>query len=735
MIRPEFIIEELRANMPDADLEMVWRAYAFAARCHKGQKRVSGEPYLNHPLEVAYILARMKLGHQSVAAGLLHDTIEDTHATPEEIKETFGEQVWNLVDGVTKISMIEFSTQAERQAENVRKMILAMSKDIRVILIKLADRVHNMRTLDFLPPAKQRQIAQETLDIYAPLANRLGMGWMKTELENSAFKYLWPKEYSEIKRKVDEVETEREKYLEKVVAEVSERLAAEGLTAEVVGRSKHYYSIFSKMRRQGISFDEVFDLMGVRIITDGADQECYRALGVLHSVYKPIPGKLKDYIALPKENMYQSLHTTIVGPEGKPVEFQIRTRRMHQIAEEGIAAHWRYKEGTREGESDSQILWLRRLLEWQQEVRHPREFLEKVKIDLFPDEVYVFTPKQEVKALPRGATPIDFAYTIHTDLGHHLIGAKVNGKLVSLRQELKNGDIIEVLTSKQAHPSRDWLKYVKTSKARTKITSYIRNVEKQRALTLGREMLEKEIARLELDSAETMKEKNLLPRAQAAGYMSLDSMFIALGLGKLKISQIISKIAPKAAEEEKRGAMRAFLKKLSTRPSRPAPPRAGVRIQDMDDLLIHLAKCCNPVPGDEIRGFISRGRGLVIHTADCPNALNLGLDSERSVDVEWDVKTQGKHMAMMMVETEDRPGMLAQVSAAIAENGSNISEATIRVGGSQGRGYIYITVEITDLAHLQKIISAVMRQKGVISVERIKDKSALKLPSGKKTGK
>ncbi|MGK7344694.1 MAG: RelA/SpoT family protein [Candidatus Nitrospinota bacterium M3_3B_026] len=720
--------------MPDADLETVWRAYAFAARCHKGQKRVSGEPYLSHPLEVAYILARMKLGHQSVAAGLLHDTIEDTHATPEEIKESFGEQVWNLVDGVTKISMIEFSTQAERQAENVRKMILAMSKDIRVILIKLADRVHNMRTLDSLPPAKQRRIAQETLDIYAPLANRLGMGWIKTELENSAFKYLWPREYSDIKHKVEKVEAEREKYIEKMVSEVSERLRAEGLAAEVVGRPKHYYSIFSKMRRQDISFDEVFDLMGVRIIT-GSDQECYRALGVLHSVYKPIPGKLKDYIALPKENMYQSLHTTIVGPEGKPVEFQIRTRRMHQIAEEGIAAHWRYKEGAREGESDDQILWLRRLLEWQQEVKHPREFLEKVKIDLFPDEVYVFTPRQEVKALPRGATPIDFAYTIHTDLGHHLIGAKVNGKLVSLRQELKNGDIIEVLTSKQARPSRDWLKYVKTSKARTKITSYIRQAEKQRAGALGREMLEKEISRLGLDPSEIMQEQKLLSRAQAAGYMSLDSMFIALGLGKLKVSQIISKIAPKAAQEEKKGAMRAFLKKLGARPSRPAPPSAGVRIQDMDDLLIHFAKCCNPVPGDEIRGFISRGRGLVVHTADCPNALNLGLDSERSVDVEWDVKAEGKHTAMIMVETEDRPGMLAQVSAAIAENGSNISEATIRVGGRQGRGYIYITVEITDLAHLQKIMNAVMRQKGVLSVERIKDKSAFKLPSGKKTGK
>ena len=531
--------------MPDADFEMVWRAYAFAAKVHKGQKRVSGEPYLSHPLEVANILAQMKLGYISITVGLLHDTVEDGDTTLEDISELFGDEAMALVDGVTKLSLLQFSSQEERQAENVRKMILAMSKDIRVILIKLADRVHNMRTLHYLKPAKQQVIAKETLEIYAPLANRMGIGWIKTELENNSFKYLMPKEYADIKTQVDRVESERGEYINDIVEQVSARLEKEGTEASVHGRPKHYYSIFSKMRRQGISFDEVFDLMGVRIIAD-AKHECYAILGLLHSMYKPIPGKLDDYIALPKDNMYQSLHTTIVGPEGKAVEFQIRTKVMHLISEEGIAAHWRYKEGgAREGKHDDQIVWLRRLLDWQKDVKDPREFLEFVKIDLFPDEVYVFTPNQEVKALPRGATPIDFAYAIHTDLGRHLIGARVNGKLASLRQELKNGDIVEALTSSQQKPNRDWLKYVKTSKARTKIASYVRQAEKQRASELGRELLEKELVKLGLDTREYMGRNRLTPPAQASGYMSMESLFVALGLDKLKVSHFLSKLAPR----------------------------------------------------------------------------------------------------------------------------------------------------------------------------------------------
>ncbi|MBI4666015.1 MAG: bifunctional (p)ppGpp synthetase/guanosine-3',5'-bis(diphosphate) 3'-pyrophosphohydrolase [Nitrospinae bacterium] len=737
MIRPEFIVEELRKNIPGADLDLVWRAYAFAARCHKGQKRVSGEPYLNHPLEVAHILAKMKLDDVSVAVGLLHDTLEDTFATPDEIREMFGEDVLALVDGVTKLSQIESAAmdKEERQAENVRKMILAMSKDIRVILVKLADRIHNMRTLDYLKPEKQRQIAQETLDIYAPLANRLGIGWIKSELENGSFKYLWPKDYTEIKRKVEKVEAERERYIANIVTEIEGRLAADGIRAEVRGRPKHFYSIFSKMRRQEITFEEVFDLMGVRVITSD-DQECYAVLGAVHGMYKPIPGKLKDYIALPKANMYQSLHTTIVGTGGKPVEIQIRSRGMHAVCEEGIAAHWRYKEsGPKKDKVDEQINWLRRLMEWQQEVSDPREFLEKVKIDLFPDEVYVFTPKQEVRAFPRGATPIDFAYAIHTDIGAHIIGAKINGKLAPLRQELKNGDIVEILTSQSQHPNRDWLKSVKTAKARTKITSYLKQIEKQRALTLGREFLEKEIASLGLSPQNYMEDVHLLPAAQAVGYMSAESMLIALGLGSLKLANVLTRMLPKEAlAERERQADEGALKKIGEKHAKPGKP-SGVRIQDMDDVLIKFAQCCNPVPGDAIIGFISRGRGLVVHTADCPNAMNLGMDSERRVEVEWDVKIAGKHLVMIAVVTEDKPGMLAHVSAAIADNGSNITEATIS-SGQERRGYIYLTIEIADLAHLRKIMSAVLRQPGVISVDRVRDRNAVKssMVRGKRRG-
>lgn len=721
--------------MPDADVEMVWRAYAFAARCHKGQKRVSGEPYLSHPLEVSNILAQMKLGHVSISTGLLHDTVEDGDTTVEEITGLFGEEVAHLVDGVTKISLLKFETKEQQHAENVRKMILAMSKDIRVILVKLADRIHNMRTLHYLKPAKQRAIAQETLEIYSPLANRLGIGWIKTELENNSFKYLHPKEYSDIKRNVEAVESEREEYLNVIVAEVDERLKKEGFqNVQVDARPKHYYSIYSKMKRQKVGFQEILDLMGVRIITN-TKEECYSVLGLLHGMYKPIPGKLDDYIALPKENMYQSLHTTIVGPKGKPVEFQIRSQAMHLISEEGIAAHWRYKEGaSKEGKHDEQIVWIRRLLDWQKEVKDPRDFLEFVKIDLYQDEVYVFTPRQEVKALPKGATPIDFAYSVHTDVGQTCIGAKVNGKLASLRQELKNGDIVEVLTSQHARPNRDWLKFVKTSKARTKIASYVRQAEKTRALELGREMLEKELGKLGLNPKPHMEDKKLLPHAQSSGYMSVESMFIALGLGRLKAGHFLAKLAPREVAEanrKKTTLAKAFKKFIGRAPSETKTP--GVRIQDMNDMLIRFAQCCNPVPGDAIRGFISRGRGLVIHTVDCPNTIGLGEDTERSVHVEWDVKEATKHLVMIAVETEDRPGVLSKVTGAISDQGSNITDASVRTGEPR-KGSIHITLEVTDLKQLQKLMNAVMRVPGVISVERIRDRHAFKSANKDKKG-
>ena len=722
MIRPEFIIENLRSYYPEADVDMVWRAYAFAARCHKGQKRVSGEPYLNHPLEVANILTQMKLGHITVAVGLLHDTVEDGDTSLEEITELFGEEVMHLVDGVTKISLLKFSSKEEQQAENVRKMILAMCKDIRVILVKFADRLHNMRTLHFLNPKRQQAIAKETIDIYAPLANRLGIGWVKTELENNCLKYLHPAEYLHIKEMVTKVELEREEYIGKIIPEVSTALKEAEIEAEVMGRPKHFYSIFSKMQRQKISFEEVFDLMGIRIITM-TKKDCYAALGALHGMYKPIPGKLDDYIALPKQNLYQSLHTTIVGPGGKPVEFQIRTQAMHLISEEGIAAHWRYKEGqTKEGKHNEQIMWLRRLLEWQKDVKDPRDFLEYVKIDLFPDEVYVFTPNQEVKSLPQGGTPLDFAFSVHTDIGLHCVGAKVNGKLVALRHPLKNGDIVEILTSAQQKPHRDWLKLVKTSKARSKISSYLRQAEKSRAVELGREFLHKEIAKLGLDPAAMMTKDMLLPPAQASGYMSLDSLFTALGLGRLKMNAFLPKLAPKeTAETNKQSILTTAFKSLIGR-KEDQGKKAGVSIQGMDDLLIRFAQCCNPVPGDEIQGFISRGRGLIVHTLDCPNSLSIGRDSDRRVDVTWDIKSPTKRVVMISVETEDRPGILAKVTGAISDLSSNITDAHVDSG--QKKGYINISVEVSDLDHLSRLMKAVGKIKGVIHVERIKDRSA-----------
>ncbi len=718
MIRPEFIIEELRKNMPDADFDMVWRAYAFAAKCHKGQKRVSGEAYLNHPLEVANILAKMKLGHISISVGLLHDTLEDTFATEDEIKEKFGDEVFQIVDGVTKISMIETSNKEHQQSENIRKMILAMAKDIRVILVKLADRVHNVRTLHYLKPAKQKKIAQETLDIYAPLANRLGIGWIKTELENNSFKYLWPNEYSEIKHKLAALELERDKYIDQIVEQISERLRLDGVAADVKGRPKHYYSIFSKMRSQNISFEEVYDIMGIRVITP-TDQECYAILGILHSMFKPIPGKLKDYIALPKANMYQSLHTTVVGSGGKPVEVQIRSQRMDVLCEEGIASHWRYKEGgdKKSDRHDEQITWIRRLLEWQQEVKDPREFLEKVKIDLFPDEVYIFTPRQEVKSFPRGATPIDFAFSVHSDVGERCIGAKVNGKLVSLKTQLRNGDIVEILTSTQARPSRDWLKHVKTSKARTKISSYLNQAERQRALNLGRELLVGELEKYNLSPGDYMEESKLAAGARSVGYNTGDSMVVALGLGKLKLSAVFARLVPKEAITEPEVTPESIVSPTTVKRN---SAQMGVKVSDIDDILIRFAQCCNPLPGDDIVGFISRGRGLIVHTKDCANSTNMGSDSDRCVDVVWDKKTSGKREAMLLVKTEDRPGTLANVSVAIADNGANITEANV-LTAKGGNGHIYLTVEISDLSQLQRIMGAVMRLSGVHSVERIRN--------------
>ncbi|MFW2330897.1 MAG: RelA/SpoT family protein [Nitrospinota bacterium] len=718
MIRAEFIVEELKKNFPDADIDMFWRAYTFAARCHKGQKRVSGEPYLSHPLEVSYILAKMKLGHVSVSVGLLHDTLEDTLATRDEVKEHFGDDVLQIVDGVTKLSKIESTSAIENQASNIRKMMLAMSKDIRVILVKLADRVHNVRTLKHLSPAKQKKIAQETLDIYAPLANRLGINWMKVELEDGAFRYLNPIEYKKIKNKVGDLEEVTDRYIKKIVKSLQMELEKEIPNVKVYGRSKHYYSIMRKMRDRKMLFDEIHDLLGVRIITPLEDQ-CYKALGIIHSIFKPIPGKLKDYIALPKDNMYRSLHTTVLGEGGNKVEAQIRSERMNVFCEEGIAAHWRYKEGGSEDKKhDEQINWLRRLLEWQTEVKDPKEFLERVKIDLFPDEVYVFTPKEEVRSLMKGATPIDFAYAIHTDIGQSCIGAKINGKLSSIKRQLHNGDIVEILTSSHSHPSRDWLKYVVTPKAKAKITAYFRQAEAAQALKLGNDLIKNYLSEHNIDPKSLTNNRFIEDLAKDRGYNNIDSLMIAIGFGKITVAHLFqkSRLATVTDPNSKKLA-----DKINSNKNRDLgsskKSSSGVIVGGISDMLVRFARCCGPVPGEEIVGFISMGQGLLVHSVECRNAKNLGLDSERRVDVIWDLKEAQKTSVTLMIESRDKPGILAKISSIISINDSNIRRADISTD-NVATGRMLVTMEVDSIDQLINIINELQRDNDIVSVER-----------------
>ncbi len=562
IIRINDIIESLRSYHPTADIQLVEKAYVFSAKVHQGQTRLSGEPYLTHPLQVAYILTKMKLDEICVASGILHDTLEDTCATIEEIQSIFGAEITTLVDGLTKISKINFSSAEERQAENFRKMILAMAKDIRMILIKLADRLHNMRTLEFLPPEKRKVIAQETLDIYSPIANRLGIAWIKTELEDLAFKYLHPKEFNYLEERINTKRKERNQYIEEVKKIISEKLAPLNLKEEIVGRLKHHYSIYRKMVRQQIDFDQVYDLIAFRIIV-GSIRDCYEALGIIHSVWKPVPGRFKDFIAMPKANMYQSLHTTVIGPYGERMEIQIRTPEMHQIAEEGIAAHWRYKEGKEIDRRDDQMFsWLRRMLEWQQDLRDPKEFLEMFRIDLYPDEVYVFTPRGEVKAFPRGATPIDFAYSIHTDVGHQCVGARANGRMVPLDYRLRNGDTIEIITSKNQRPSKDWLEIVKTSRARTKIRQWIRLEQKNYDFIAGKEACEREFKKHNLNFNKLHKSGKITQVSEELGFHNVQDLIAAIGHGKVSVNKVVQRLIP---PEKLESGLKHIQKKPKTR--------------------------------------------------------------------------------------------------------------------------------------------------------------------------
>jgi len=718
MIRLHDILDMVSAYNPEADLDLIKKAYVFSAKVHQGQTRRSGEPYLVHPMEVAGILVRMKLDVPSICTALLHDTVEDTVATLEEIEGLFGTEIKNLVDGVTKLSKIQFTTLEERQAENFRKMLMAMAKDIRVILVKLADRVHNMRTLEHLPEMKQVGIAQETLDIYAPIANRLGIQEMKTELEDMALKYLKPDIFLMIDEQVRERTQQREKYITEIRSLVLGKMHEHNIECEIYGRLKHYYSIWRKMEDQHIPFDQVHDIVAFRIVTENL-QECYEVLGVIHALWRPVPGRFKDYIAMPKANGYQSLHTTVIGIGGERVEFQIRTREMHEFAEHGIAAHWKYKEGRLIGDKDElKFKWIRKLLEWQSELSDPAEFLDTVKLDLFADDVYVFTPKGELLEFPRGSTPLDFAYGIHTDVGHSTIGAKVNGKIVPLRYQLHSGDTVEILRGKQKRPHKDWLNFAKTSRAKAKIRQFLRQEEQGKSSEIGRELLEKECRKHGLSLNQVLKSKELSEMARHASYDSTESILAAVGYGKFSPQQIIALFVPHEKlhpEDKARKAEESVIGRIVKRLKRP---KGMVKVGGMSDMMVHFAKCCNPVPGDPIVGFVTRGRGVTIHVSDCDKII--GQDKERFIKVEWDMTNAASRIARIRVVCADRPGMLARMTEAISDQGANIAGASIRVNDDRTATNSF-DVEIKDLAQLRAVMKALERVKGIISVARVRE--------------
>jgi len=719
-VRIENILDRIHDYQPTAEIESVMRAYVFAAKHHKGQARISGEPYLTHPLEVAGLLTELRMDTSTICAGLLHDVVEDTVATLEGLRELFGEEVAVLVDGVTKLSRIPFSTREEAQAENIRKMVLAMSKDIRVILIKLADRLHNMRTLDPLPDAKRRLIAKETLDIYAPLAHRLGISWIKSELEDLGLRHTDPEAYQELTERIAKKRQERQGEIDALMHELTTKLGEVEIRARITGRPKHFYSIYKKMRDQKKEFDEIYDLTAVRVITDSV-KDCYGTLGVIHTLWKPISHRFKDFIAVPKSNGYQSLHTTVIGPKGEPVEIQIRTAEMHRVAEEGIAAHWKYKEGrTSIDPTDQSFIWLRQLLEWQRELKDSREFLDTLRVDLFPDEVYVFTPRGDVRAFPRGATPVDFAFAIHTDVGFRCTGAKVNGRLVPLRTELANGDIVEIVTSPSQAPSRDWLKLVKTPRARSKIRQWIKNEERARSVTIGRDMLEKEIRRLSKSPAQLMKDEALAPALERYGFADVDELFAAIGYGKVSARQALGRLLGPEEYTELIEAADARERKVERKPVRPRPVEEGISIQGIEDVLVRFSKCCSPVPGDDIVGFITRGRGVSVHTRDCPNAVSLMADPERQIAVHWDGPRRELHPVKIRVEVaKDRPGMLAEITGAISSTNANIAHAEVRVT-EQRTGVNTFILEVSDLRQLTATIQAIQKVDGVVGVERVR---------------
>ena len=716
MIRFETLLEKVRSYSPEADLELLRRAYVFSALEHKGQIRHSGEPYLVHPLEVADFLADMKLDVAAVAAGLLHDVVEDTLTTPERIEELFGPEIAHIVEGVTKLGAIPFSSSEERQAENFRKMLLAMVDDIRVILVKLADRLHNMRTLHHLPDERRLKIAQETLDIYAPIANRLGMSKVKNELEELSFKYLEPKAYEGLRARVEAKRKTAEAVIDELTRTISARLqSAQVPVIKLDGRIKRLYSIHLKLKRQKIDLERVYDFVALRVITQSV-KDCYAALGIIHQTWSPVPGRIKDFIAMPRPNGYQSLHTSVISDHGFPLEVQIRTEEMHRRAEEGIAAHWKYKEGRVGDHHDERYFqWMRQLLEVQQEVRDPQEFLQNLKIDLYPQEVYIFTPKGEVRSLPRGATAVDFAYSIHTDVGNQCIGARINGRMVPLRTRLQNGDIVEIVTQAGHKPSRDWLTYVVTSRARSKIKHVLLGEDRVRSTELGRRLFDKEARRFGLNPGTVLDSSELSKFASEYGARTVEELLAHIGYGKLSARTVLQKSVPAELKEK---APDSAVVSVVKRVLRTGGAADKIKVRGADDVMVFRAKCCNPIRGEKIVGYITRGKGVSVHSASCTNVLNLMFDPERRIDVEWDqAGGEAPYIVRLTMQVEDRKGMLAEISAKVSDINTNITNMQARTGEDQ-QARIDMTVEIRDLKHLDKVIKSIKGVQGVIGVER-----------------
>ncbi len=709
------LLEKVRRSRPDDDIGLIRRAFAFAAQRHGGQVRKSGEPYLAHPLEVAHILADFRLDPASLAVALLHDTIEDTSATADELKLQFGPDVARCVDGVTKLGRIEYSTAEDRQAENFRKMLLAMVEDIRVILVKLADRLHNMRTLRHLAREKQKRIAAETLEIYAPIALRLGMGKIRSELEDLSFAYLEPQSYQEVTHYIESRREASESFLAEIKEKLTQELAASEIPAEVAGRIKRPYSIFRKLQKQRINLDQVYDLLALRVITD-SKKSCYAALGVIHDEWRPIPDRIKDFIAMPRPNLYQSLHTSVITEQGQRFEVQIRTEEMHRMAEDGICAHWKYKEGKHGPDADDRrISWLRQLVEWQQDLQDPGDFLSTLKIDLYPEEVYVFTPAGKLVVMPRDATPVDFAYAIHTEVGHTCVGAKVDGRIVPLKYRLNNGEQVEITTNKGRQPSSDWLGFVKTSRARHKIKQWLNASSRRRAEEIGEKLLEREARRLKV-SLSRFKSKDMLEIAHDHGCSQLSDLYAAVGYGRFSPRQIVAKLAPAI---EPTAPAPAPDEKVEQRNYSGKGGGAALLVKGADDILAYRARCCNPIPGEPIVGYITRGKGVAVHARGCPNVQNLMYEAERRIDVAWAADGEARFLTKLAIYVEDRPNILNDITSILSAEQVNITRVDSRSGSGPDRpAWINMTVELSNMEQLDRITAKVRTLPYVREVSR-----------------